>query len=365
MAKLRPILSAAGVSALAAIAAILNAQHTGYDPALWSGLKYRMIGPERGGRVTAVTGVPSQPYTFYMGSTGGGVWKTVDAGHSWSNISDGYFSVASMGAVEVSLSNPDVVYAGTGSSKIRSNVSIGRGIYKSTDAGKTWSFAGLRDTGQISTIRVNPTNPDLVYVAALGNPFVPNKERGVYRSTDGGKTWKQVLYLSDSLGAADLELQPGNPKVLFACMWHGQRKPWTIVSGALEGGIYKSTDGGDNWTKLSGGLPHELFGRANVAISPAKPERIYALIEAKPGSGLYRSEDSGATWTLVNGSGAIITRPFYYDTLGVDPNNPDVVFIGDEGWFKSTDGGKTVRRAHGARTAIITTSGSTRRTRST
>ena len=167
-----------------------------------------------------------------------------------------------MGAIEVSLSNPDIVYAGTGSSKIRSNVSIGRGIYKSTDAGKTWTFAGLRDTGQISTIRVNPTNPDLVYVAALGNPFVPNKERGVYRSTDGGKTWKQVLFLSDTLGAADLELQPGNPKVIFACMWHGQRKPWTIVSGALEGGIYKSTDGGDNWTKLVGGLPHELFGRS-------------------------------------------------------------------------------------------------------
>ncbi|MGO9256842.1 MAG: VPS10 domain-containing protein [Bryobacteraceae bacterium] len=345
MAKLRPILLAAGGLALLAIAAISNAQHTGYDPALWSGLHYRMIGPERGGRVTAVTGVPSQPYTFYMGSTGGGVWKTVDAGHTWTNISDGWFSVASMGAIEVSLSNPDIVYAGTGSSKIRSNVSIGRGIYKSTDAGKTWTFAGLRDTGQISTIRVNPTNPDVVYVAALGNPFVPNKERGVYRSTDGGKTWKQILFLSDTLGAADLELQPANPKVIFACMWHGQRKPWTIVSGALEGGIYKSTDGGDNWSKLVGGLPHELFGRSNVAISAAKPERIYALIEAKPGSGLYRSEDSGATWTLVNGSGAIITRPFYYDTLGVDPNNPDVVFIGDEGWFKSTDGGKTVRRA--------------------
>jgi photosystem II stability/assembly factor-like uncharacterized protein len=345
MAKLRPTLIATGVLALAAAAAISSAQHTGYDPALWSGLHYRMIGPERGGRVTAVTGVPSQPYTFYMGSTGGGVWKTTDAGHTWSNISDGFFSVASMGAVEVSLSNPDVVYAGTGSSKIRSNVSIGRGMYKSTDAGHTWSFAGLRDTGQISTIRVSPTNPDLVYVAALGNPFVPNKERGVYRSTDGGKNWKQVLFLSDSLGAADLELQPGNPKTIFACMWHGQRKPWTIVSGALEGGIYKSTDGGDNWTKLGGGLPHELFGRANVAISASKPERIYALVEAKPGSGLYRSEDSGATWKLVNGSSAIITRPFYYDTLGVDPNNSEVVFIGDEGWFKSTDGGATVRRA--------------------
>jgi photosystem II stability/assembly factor-like uncharacterized protein len=313
------------------------------NPALWSNLKYRMIGPERGGRVTAVTGVPSQPYMFYMGSTGGGVWKTLDAGHTWTNISDGQIPLGSMGAIEVSLSNPDVVYAGTGSSKIRSNVSIGRGIYKSTDAGKTWTFSGLRDVGQISTVRVHPTNPDLVFVAALGNPFVDSPERGIFRSNDGGKTWKKVLHISDSAGAADLEMQPGSPNVLFACMWHGQRKPWTIISGAREGGIYKSTDGGDHWTKLAGGLPGELFGRSNVAISAAAPNRIYALIEAKPGSGLYRSEDAGATWSLVNGSGNLITRPFYYTTLGVDPMNPDVVFIGDEGWFRSADGGKTFR----------------------
>jgi photosystem II stability/assembly factor-like uncharacterized protein len=313
------------------------------NPALWSNLKYRMIGPERGGRVTAVTGVPSQPYMFYMGSTGGGVWKTLDAGHTWTNISDGQIPLGSMGAIEVSLSNPDVVYAGTGSSKIRSNVSIGRGIYKSTDAGKTWTFSGLRDVGQISTVRVHPTNPDLVFVAALGNPFVDSPERGIFRSNDGGKTWKKVLHISDSAGAADLEIQPGSPNVLFACMWHGQRKPWTIISGAREGGIYKSTDGGDHWTKLAGGLPGELFGRSNVAISAAAPNRIYALIEAKPGSGLYRSEDAGATWSLVNGSGNLITRPFYYTTLGVDPMNPDVVFIGDEGWFRSADGGKTFR----------------------
>jgi photosystem II stability/assembly factor-like uncharacterized protein len=325
---------------------ILTAAHAAtYDSALWNGLSYRMIGPERGGRVTTVTGVPSQPYTFYMGSTGGGVWKTTDAGHTWVNVSDGFFAAASMGAVEVSLSDPNVVYAGTGSSKIRSNVSIGRGLYKSTDAGKTWTFIGLRDAGQISTIRVHPSNPDVVYVAALGNPFVPNKERGVYRSTDGGKTWKNVLFVSDTCGAADLEVQPGNPAVVFASMWHGQRKPWTIVSGAREGGIYKSTNGGDTWTKLAGGLPNELFGRSNVAISAASPNRIYALIEAKPGSGLYRSEDAGATWTLVNTSGSLITRPFYYTTLGVDPNNADVVWIGDEGWFKSTDGGKTFRRS--------------------
>jgi photosystem II stability/assembly factor-like uncharacterized protein len=314
-----------------------------YPSTLWSGMRYRQIGPFRGGRVTAVTGVASEPYTFYMGSTGGGVWKTTDAGHSWQNISDGFFPAASMGAVEVALSNPNIVWAGTGSSKIRSNVSIGRGIYKSTDAGRTWTFMGLRDVGQIATIRVHPTNPDIVYVAAQGNPFIENKDRGVYRTADGGKTWKLVLHISDTAGAADLELQPGHPEVVFACMWHAQRKPWTIISGAKEGGIYKSTDGGDNWNKLAGGLPNDLFGRANVAISNAAPDRIYALIEAKPGSGVYRSDDTGATWRLVNSSGNLITRPFYYDTFGVDPNNADVLWIGNEGWFKSTDGGKSFR----------------------
>lgn len=335
----------AACAAVAFTALMLSADSTSVNPSLFSGLRYRMIGPLRGGRVTTVTGVPSEPHTFYMGSTGGGLWKTTDAGYSWSNISDGFFKAASMGAVEVSQSDPNVVFAGTGSSKIRSNVSIGHGIYKSTDAGKTWSFSGLRDVGQISTIRIHPTNPQIAYVAALGNPFIPNADRGVYRTNDGGKTWKKILYLNDAIGAADLELQPGDPNVVFACMWFGQRKPWTILSGAKEGGIYKSSDGGESWTKLAGGLPHELFGRANVAISNSRPNRIYALIEALPGSGLYRSEDSGATWTLINGAGNLTTRPFYYDTLGVDPNNADIVYVGNEGWYKSTDGGKTFHTA--------------------
>jgi photosystem II stability/assembly factor-like uncharacterized protein len=340
------MISRGAAAALLMLSFSLNIDADGpkYNPALWSGMRYRMIGPERGGRVTTVTGVPSQPYTFYMGSTGGGVWKTTDAGHTWANISDGQIPLGSMGAVEVSLSDPNIIYAGTGSSKIRSNVSIGRGMYKSTDAGKTWLFTGLRDVGQIATVRVHPTNPDIVYVAALGNPFIPNKERGIYRSTDGGKTWKNILFISDTCGAADLELQPGSPNVIFASMWHGQRKPWTIISGAREGGIYKSSDGGEKWTKLANGLPNDLFGRSNVAISASSPNRIYALIEAKPGSGLYRSEDAGATWSLINSAGSLITRPFYYDTLGVDPNNADVVYVGNEGWFKSTDGGKTFRR---------------------
>ncbi len=344
MRKSIVLIAAVALSAVLALA-LFAAEGTPYSPALWSGLRYRMIGPNRGGRVTAVTGVPSQPYTFYMGSTGGGVWKTTDAGHSWQNISDAYFKVASIGAVDVSLSNPDIVYVGTGSSKIRSNVSIGRGMYKSTDAGKSWTFIGLRDTGQIATVRTHPTNPDIVYAATLGDPFAPNPDRGVFRSKDGGKTWQKVLYLADNLGAADLEMQPGNPNVLFACMWRGERKPWTIISGAREGGIYKSTDGGDTWNKLAGGLPNDLFGRANVAISASKPDRIYALIEAKPGSGLYRSEDAGVTWALINPQGSLFTRPFYYDTLGVDPNDSEVVFVGDEGWYRSSNGGKSFQRA--------------------
>jgi photosystem II stability/assembly factor-like uncharacterized protein len=275
-----------------------------------------------------------------MGSTGGGIWKTTDAGHTFLNVSDAFFSVGSIGAVTVAPSDPNVIYVGTGSSKIRSNVSIGKGMYRSTDAGKTWQFIGLKDVGQISTVRVDPGNRDVVYVAAQGNPFRANPERGVYRSTDGGKTWTLALHISDTAGAADLELQPGHPNVVFACMWHALRQPWTIISGAEEGGIYKSTDSGEHWTKLGGGLPTGLFGRSNVAVSNASPDRIYALIEAKPGAGFYRSDDAGTTWTLVNHKTEISTRGFYYTTLGVDPNNADVVWLGDETWFKSTDAGK-------------------------
>jgi photosystem II stability/assembly factor-like uncharacterized protein len=314
-----------------------------YDASQWAGLKYREAGPYRGGRVTTVTGVPSQPQTFYFGGVGGGVWKTTDAGHNWVNLTDGQISVGSIGAVEVSQSDPNIIYVGTGSGGIRSNVSIGRGMYKSTDAGKTWQFIGLRDTGQIPTVRVNPTNPDEVFVASIGDPFKATKERGVYRTRDGGKTWKQVLFLTDELGAADLEMQPGHPDVLFACMWHGRRKPWSIVSGSMDGGIYKSTDGGDTWHKLGGGLPTSLFGRSHVAISASNPDRIWALIEAKPGQGVYRSDDTGKTWKLVNGADRLITRPFYYDEITVDPHNADILWVGDESWMKSIDGGKTFR----------------------
>jgi len=320
------------------------------DPTQLTGLRYRSIGPARGGRVTTVTGVPSQPHTFYMGSTGGGVWKTVDAGQNWLNVTDGQIGAGSMGAIDVSLSDPNTVYIGTGSDGYRSNVSIGDGVYKSTDAGKTWTHVGLRDVGNIGGLRVHPSNPDIAFVAAIGNPFKPNAERGVYRTKDGGRSWHQVLFVSDSTGAVDVEFQPGNPNVMFAALWRGERKPWTIISGAREGGIYRSSDGGDTWAKVTAGLPNELVGKANVAVSNANPNRVYVLMEAKPGNGLYRSDDGGRTFQVASTFPQIITRPFYYTTITADPHNADVVYAGAEGFFRSADAGKTwqpMRTPHG------------------
>jgi photosystem II stability/assembly factor-like uncharacterized protein len=313
------------------------------DSNLLKGLHWRMVGPNRGGRVTSVTGVSSQPFTFYMGVASGGVWKTTDAGQNWFPITDGQIPLGSIGAIQVAESNPNIVYVGTGSDGLRSNVSTGRGVYRSTDAGKTWTFVGLREVGQIGAVRIHPSNPDIVYVSAVGNLFAPNAERGVFRTRDGGRTWQKVLYVSDSTGAADVELQPGNPNVVYAVMSRARRKPWTIISGAREGGIYKSTDGGDSWTRLTNGLPDGLIGKGNLAVTAANPNRVYLLYEAKPGGGLYRSDDAGATWSLVNSTGALVQRPFYYTTLGADPTNADVVYAGAEGFFKSTDGGRTMR----------------------
>jgi photosystem II stability/assembly factor-like uncharacterized protein len=324
-------------------------------PEFFQGLRYRLVGPSRGGRVTTVTGVPSQPKTFYMGVASGGLFRTIDGGASWTPITDGKIPLGSTGAVAVADSDPNVIYLGTGSDDVRSNVSTGRGIYKSTDGGQTWSFAGLYDAGQIGGVRIHPTNPNVAWVAAQGDAFKANAERGVFKTTDGGKSWRKVLFVSDQIGAMDVELQPGNPNVVYAWVSRLERKPWTIISGGREGGFYKSTDGGEHFTKITNGLPTDLIGKANLAVTAAKPNRIYALVEAKPGGGLYRSDDAGQTWQPMNSqpaniASAMIQRPFYYVALGADPTNADVVYTGAEGFWKSTDGGKTFstfRTPHG------------------
>ncbi len=325
------------------------------DSSFFNGLRYRLVGPLRGGRVTTVTGVPSQPKTFYMGVASGGLFRTTDGGVTWTPITDGKVPLGSTGSVAVADSDPNVIYLGTGSDGVRSNVSTGHGVYKSSDGGQTWKFVGLYDAGQIGAVRIHPTNPNIVWVSAMGDAFKSNSERGVFKTTDGGQTWKKVLFISDQVGAMDVELQPGNPDVVYAWMSRLERKPWTIISGSRDGGFYKSTDGGEHFTKIANGLPGELIGKANLAVTAAKPDRIYALVEAKPGGGLYRSDDAGQSWTAMKPQPAqvangMIQRPFYYATLGADPTNGDVVYAGAEGFYKSIDGGKTFtvfRTPHG------------------
>lgn len=314
------------------------------DPALFKGLQYRLVGPSRGGRVTTVTGVPSQPRTFYMGVASGGLFRTTDAGATWVPLTDGQVPLGSTGCIAVADSDPNIIYLGTGSDGVRSNVSTGRGVYKTTDGGKNWQFAGLYNAGQIGALRIHPTNPDIVWVSATGDIFKSNSERGIFKTTDGGKNWRRTLFISDTVGAMDVELQPGNPNVVYAWMSRLERKPWTIISGSREGGFYRSNDGGESFQKTSTGLPGELIGKGNLAVTDANPNRVYALIEAKPGGGFYRSDDAGQTWALINAQESLITRPFYYTTLGADPTNADVVYAGAEGFFKSTDAGKTFAR---------------------
>jgi len=318
---------------------------TALDPELYKELRYRNIGPTRGGRVTAVAGITSQPSTFYMGATGGGVWKTTNFGLTWTNVSDGYFASPSIGAIRVFQGNPDIVYVGTGSDAIRSNVIKGKGVYKSIDAGRSWSFIGLRDAGQIGAVEIHPDNPDIVFVAAIGNPFGPNEERGVFRTIDGGGTWEKVLYLSPKTGFSDLEMAPDDPSVIYAAAWTAERKPWTIISGSEEGGIYRSTDMGHTWTKLGGGLPNGIVGKGDLAVCPAAPEMLYVLLEAAgDGGGLYISHDRGDTFSLVSRERGLLDRPFYYCNIDVDPTNPDKIYVNSTSFHVSYDGGKTWRR---------------------
>ena len=313
-------------------------------PEILSALEYRMVGPSRGGRATAVAGHRSEPSTFYMGATGGGVWKTTDYGRTWRPMSDGYFRTGSIGAIAVAESNPNIVYVSTGSDGLRSNVIIGTGVYKSTDAGRTWEHLGLEKTGNSGAVRIHPSDADLVYVAAIGNPFAPNPERGVYRSRDGGDTWEHVLFISERTGAVDLEFGSGDPNTIYAGMWEAERKPWTIVSGGMEGGIWKSTDGGDTWNQVTDGLPTGLRGKSDLAVSAGDPNRVYALIEAPdPEGGVFRSDDRGESWRLVSDFQPIRNRPFYYNNLHAHPTDPDTLWAAAEGFYKSVDGGRTWR----------------------
>lgn len=312
-----------------------------HNPETFGKLHWRMVGPYRGGRSSAVTGVASQRAMFYMGTTGGGVWVSGDYGHSWRNISDGFIDVASIGAVDVADSDPNVIYAGTGSADIRGNTSTGRGVWRSTDAGKTWRFMGLPEAGQIGRIEVHPHDPDLVYVAALGHPFGKNPERGVYRSKDGGETWEHVLALNDSTGASDLTMDATNPRILYAGMWRGERKPWSMISGGPEGGVYRTRDGGDTWEKLGNGLPGGVVGKVGVSASPARSGRVWAIIEAEPDGGVYRSENGGDTWTRTNSENRLRQRAWYYTHVQADPQDENTVWALNTSLYRSVDGGST------------------------
>jgi len=306
----------------------------------FEGLRFRNIGPFRGGRVTAVTGVLGDRLTYYFGGTGGGVWKTTDGGAHWQAMSDKDFRTGSVGAVAVADSDPNVVYAGMGEEPIRGNVSRGDGVYKSTDGGKSWKNVGLSGTRQISRVRVHPKNSDIVYVAAQGHVWDSNDERGIFRSADGGGTWKKILFVDAKTGASDLAMDPLNPRILYAGFWQVYRKPWTLESGGAGSGIYKSTDGGDTWKKLAGGLPEGVVGKIGIAPSPAREGRVWAVVEAEKG-GVYRSDDGGEKWTRVNEENKLRQRAWYYSTIYADPKSADTVYALNTGFYRSQDGGKT------------------------
>jgi photosystem II stability/assembly factor-like uncharacterized protein len=313
------------------------------DPKTYAAMKWRLIGPFRGGRVLAVTGVLSQPSTYYFGAVAGGVWKTTDGGVSWDPLFDKQ-STSSIGGIAVADSDPNLIYAGTGEACIRGNISFGDGVYKSIDAGKTWTNIGLKDTRHIGKVIVHPTNPDVAFVAALGHAYGANAERGIFRTRDGGKTWEKVLYLDDHTGGIDIVFDPGNPHVLFAAMWEGYRTPWTLNSGGEKDGLYRSNDDGTTWKRIEGnGMPEGPLGRIGVGVSGVDSNVVYALIEANKG-GLYRSDDGGTNWSLVNDDHRFRQRAWYFTHVWADPKNAGTVYIANTGLFRSTDGGKSFER---------------------
>jgi photosystem II stability/assembly factor-like uncharacterized protein len=325
-----------------------SASPTAIDSTLLKHYRWRLVGPDRGGRSIAASGVKGRPREAYFGATGGGLWKTTDGGESWVPVTDGQIKSSSVGAVAVSESKPDVVYLGMGESCIRGNIMAGDGVYRSTDAGKTWTHAGFSDKQNISKIRVHPTNPDIVWVAAFGFHGAPNDERGVFKTTDGGKTWRKVLFRNDRTGAVDLSVDPSNPMVLYAALWEAYRIEYQMSSGGPGSGLFKSTDGGETWTEITrnAGMPRGVIGRIGVAVSGGDPNRVYALVENDSG-GLFSSNDAGATWSLVNSDRRIRQRAFYYTHITADTKNKDVVYALNTSLFRSADGGKTLTSVGG------------------
>jgi len=309
---------------------------------LLKSLKYRNVGPNRGGRSLAVAGSPQRPFEYYFGATGGGLWKSTDGGLNWKPVTDGQIKSSSVGAVAVALSNPDIVYIGMGESEFRGNIMQGDGVYKSTDAGKTWQHVGLTETQTIARIRIHPTNPDIAYAAALGHPFDPDENRGVYKTIDGGKTWKKILYKGDRAGAQDLILDPQNPNTLYASIWEVYRTPWKMWGGGGASGFFKSTDGGETWEELTHkpGMPKAPIGKIGITVSPVNPQRVWAIVEANEG-GVFRSDDAGMTWQQTNDERKLRQRAFYYTRIYADPKDENGVYVLNVNFYKSTDGGKT------------------------
>ena len=322
------------------------------DPNFYNQLTWRNIGPNRGGRCLGVAGSPGRTDEYYFGATGGGLWKTVDGGTEWFPVTDGQITSSSVGAVAVAETNPDIVYIGMGEVQLRGSITQGDGVYKTTDGGKSWRHLGLKETQAIARIRVHPTNPDIVYVAALGHPYGDNEERGVFRSTDGGNTWDKVLYVSDKAGAVDLIIDRTNPKVLYASTWQVYRKAWKMWGGGPDCKLFKSLDGGDSWIELTQnpGMPEGPIGKIGVTVSPADPMRVWAIVEANEG-GVFRSDDGGWTWTRTNSERKLRQRAFYYSRIYADPWDRETVYCLNTGFYKSTDGGKTfdqtIRVPHG------------------
>ncbi|HEY4959794.1 MAG TPA: hypothetical protein VII29_02950, partial [Terriglobales bacterium] len=341
--------SSVGLILLLLAATIVPVAAQSVPPELFNGMQWRLIGPFRGSRVVAVSGVPGDAATYFFGAVGGGVWKTPNAGVTWTPLFDGQ-PIASIGALAVAPSNPEVIYAGTGESDIRTDLSSGDGVYKSSDGGKTWANVGLRDSRQISRIMVDPRNADVVYVGVLGHAYGPNPERGVYKSTDGGKSWTHVLDKGPEIGVSDLAMATASPGTVFAGTWQAHRPPWSTYAPLQGpgGGLYRTTDGGANWTQLkSNGLPDGEWGRVGAAVS-TNGQRVYALIEAGKQSGLYRSDDGGNTWVLANGDSRLTSRGWYFNQPTIDPNNPDVVYVPNVALYRSEDGGKTITIVRGA-----------------